>query len=430
MIKQQTETTKVLEFIMLSAEERNIKNLQDNSKIIDRQISLNQRRIDDVLKLSEVEKDRIKGLERQNELDQRQVALRNKALDVISKKEDQVNNVYKSRNDVLEKATQLNDTLASQQKARMDLASALTSGDFGAAAAAAQSLSSQYASDQLNITKDALEQQRQSELASITSEVNGQLMTRQQLEDQIDQIGERVYQRNLIIQQQNDIIYAREQQILPFKQAINGLEEERLKLTRELEDAEYNKWKTELDNLRTATKGWATYWTSRRGGGAGSIGDATKSSSTKKKDQKKNFGGFIKRTYGGNINYRGSNEPPPTLLTANTGMEVPGVGITDKVPALLTPGEFVVRKSVAQQNMPFLKALNNQVFPEIDSFSSGMQSPTVSDNSSSTINAPVYNNYNVSVNVAETDTSANDIANAVIAKIRMQEGRGIRRNRI
>jgi TP901 family phage tail tape measure protein len=430
MIKQQTETTKVLEFIMLSAEERNIKNLQDNSKIIDRQISLNQRRIDDVLKLSEVEKDRIKGLERQNELDQRQVALRNKALDVISKKEDQINNVYNSRNSVLEKATQLNDTLASQQKARIDLASALTSGDFGAAASAAQSLSSQYASDQLNATKDALEKQRQTELASITAEVNGQLMTRQQLEDQIDQIGERVYQRNLIIQQQNDIIYEREQQILPFKQAINGLEEQRLKLTRELEDAEYNKWKTELDNLRTATKGWATYWTSRRGGGAGSIGDATKSSSTKKKDQKKNFGGFIKRAYGGNINYRGSNEAPPTLLTANTGMEVPGVGITDKVPALLTPGEFVVRKSVAQQNMPFLKALNNQVFPEIDSFSSGMQSPTVSDNSSSTINAPVYNNYNVSVNVAETDTSANDIANAVIAKIRMQEGRGIRRNRI
>jgi TP901 family phage tail tape measure protein len=430
MLKQQTETTKILEYVMLSAEERNIKNLQDNSKIIDRQISLNQRRIDDVLKLNEVEQDRIKGLERQNELDQRQVALRNKALDAISKKEDQINNVYNSRNAVLEKVTQLNDVMASQQKARMDLASALTSGDFGAAASAAQSLSSQYASDQLNATKDALEQQKQAELASITAEVNGQLMTRQQLEDQIDQIGERVYQRNLIIQQQNDIIYEREQQILPFKQAINGLEEQRLKLTRELEDAEYNKWKTELDNLRTATKGWSTYWTSRRGGGAGSIGNATKSSSTKKKDQKKNFGGFIKRAYGGMINFRGSNEAPPPLLRANVGMEVPGVGITDKVPALLTPGEFVVRKSVAQQNMPFLKALNNQVFPDTASFSSGMESPVVSDNSSSTINAPVYNNYNVSVNVAETDVSANDIANAVITKIRMQEGRGIRRNRI
>jgi hypothetical protein len=256
-------------------------------------------------------------------------------------------------------------------------------------------------------------------------------MTRQQLEDQIDQIGERVYQRNLIIQQQNDIIYAREQQILPFKQAINGLEEQRLKLTRELEDAEYNKWKTELDNLRTATAGWATYWENRRGkASGGSIGNATKSSSTKKKDQKKNFGGFIKRAYGGMINFRGSNEAPPPLLRANVGMEVPGVGITDKVPALLTPGEFVVRKSVAQQNMPFLKALNNQVFPDTASFSSGMESPVVSDNSSSTINAPVYNNYNVSVNVAETDASANDIANAVITKIRMQEGRGIRRNRI
>ena len=42
-----------------------------------------------------------------------------------------------------------------------------------------------------------------------------------------------------------------------------------------------------------------------------------------------------------------------------TGGKVPGAGSTDKVPALLTPGEFVVKKSQAGKHSGFLSALNN-----------------------------------------------------------------------
>ena len=42
-----------------------------------------------------------------------------------------------------------------------------------------------------------------------------------------------------------------------------------------------------------------------------------------------------------------------------SGGRVPGTGNTDKVPALLTPGEFVVKKDVSQKNSGFLHALNN-----------------------------------------------------------------------
>ena len=42
-----------------------------------------------------------------------------------------------------------------------------------------------------------------------------------------------------------------------------------------------------------------------------------------------------------------------------TGGKVPGTGSGDKVPALLTPGEFVVKKQVSQKNSGFLSALNN-----------------------------------------------------------------------
>jgi TP901 family phage tail tape measure protein len=43
----------------------------------------------------------------------------------------------------------------------------------------------------------------------------------------------------------------------------------------------------------------------------------------------------------------------------NNGDQVPGFGNTDTVPAMLTPGEFVIRKGVAQQDPDGMKALNN-----------------------------------------------------------------------
>jgi TP901 family phage tail tape measure protein len=43
----------------------------------------------------------------------------------------------------------------------------------------------------------------------------------------------------------------------------------------------------------------------------------------------------------------------------NNGDQVPGFGNTDTVPAMLTPGEFVIRKGVAQQDPEGMKALND-----------------------------------------------------------------------
>jgi hypothetical protein len=73
---------------------------------------------------------------------------------------------------------------------------------------------------------------------------------------------------------------------------------------------------------------------------------------------------------GGMVNYKGSTERAPGMMYGGSakkyayGSTVPGRGMTDKVPALLTPGEFVVRKRVAEQYGPLLKSLNGQVFPK------------------------------------------------------------------
>ena len=53
----------------------------------------------------------------------------------------------------------------------------------------------------------------------------------------------------------------------------------------------------------------------------------------------------------------GGQAAPP--LRFATGGKVPGTGSGDKVPALLTPGEFVVKKSQAGKHSGFLSALNN-----------------------------------------------------------------------
>ena len=59
-----------------------------------------------------------------------------------------------------------------------------------------------------------------------------------------------------------------------------------------------------------------------------------------------------------------------------TGGPVPGKGHQDTVPAMLTPGEFVVKKSVAQKNLGRLKAMNDPTEPDADDTPAGRKKRT------------------------------------------------------
>jgi hypothetical protein len=81
---------------------------------------------------------------------------------------------------------------------------------------------------------------------------------------------------------------------------------------------------------------------------------------------------------------------------------------TDTVPAMLTPGEFIVSQpAVKNFGTDNLKAINNG---------------TYGGNS-------VYN-YSVSVNVANTGANPNDIAQTVIAQIKQIDSQRIRSNNL
>ncbi|MGA1048104.1 MAG: hypothetical protein ACO3UU_08840, partial [Minisyncoccia bacterium] len=109
----------------------------------------------------------------------------------------------------------------------------------------------------------------------------------------------------------------------------------------------------------------------------------------------------------------------------------------------LTPGEFVVRKSVAQEMMPALQLMNSQVYPNIDSYRfnvpygdggastalvMGQTTLQASNNTSFGPNNVQYN-YNLSVS-AETNANPEEIANQVIYQIKRFDDRRIRGTQI
>jgi hypothetical protein len=341
------------------------------------EIAQNQKQIDQVTRL--------------NELDTRQVAIRQRALEALGKKEKAVNDLYANRTKALDAVAQANERANQQQKNAIALAGALTSGDFGAAATAAAQMTSDFASGQIQDTKTALEAQRQAEISALTTEVNGKLLTRSEIEAQIDTYNENIYQRTQSTLVYEDAIYNTKLAITELERE-NDLIQQRVALAQVQAEAsmakqeKYSKgirdyYQQILDIMRKFPKGLpGTY----------------------------NYGGKIKKMAVGNV--------------------VPGTGITDKVPALLTPGEFVVRKSVAEANMPLLKSLNSNVFGTGMSLNTSSISPVDSKTSISNTSAPVYN-YSVNVNVADTNASANEIANVVIGKIKTMQDRSVRGNR-
>jgi hypothetical protein len=122
---------------------------------------------------------------------------------------------------------------------------------------------------------------------------------------------------------------------------------------------------------------------------------------------------------------------------------------TDTVPAMLTPGEFVVNKKATDMYGPLLAAMNGSPAANLSMMGSktfsepvynmpsrgysdvdgnvGVYSTSNSSPSLTSLDNSVYNNYSLSVNVEGTNASANDIANVVMNKIKTIDSQQVRR---
>jgi TP901 family phage tail tape measure protein len=417
-------------------------------------VDANQRQVDLLNRRIELEFDRpIQKLQ-----DESTILSNN--LDIIRKQEDAINSQYDKQIESLEKISLINQEIAGQEKSRLTIADALTSGDIAAAAAAVQDARAQAAASRIEQQTKALEASRQQALSGIVA--GG--MTKDQIEARTYQIGQQTFlleQQRKVVQNEittlQDKNYILEQGIYSIKQtslipAQAQVDKAKLALD------EYNKQTDSIVKSITYLGKTQTEWDAVkvRVEAANSAVDLTelglKKASALTSQIFKDWDAIKSKTITITTNY--VTGPNAALLNPTTqtsafrsrmyggkilpmamGGMVPkymmaggGVG-SDTVPAMLTPGEFVMNKQATKSFGPLLSMLNESKYPSMigSSYdgkgSSGGIMTSVSDNSSK-----VYN-YNVGITVPQSNANPNDIARAVIGQIKYIDNQRIRGQR-
>jgi len=379
-------------------------------------------------------------------------------LDNINQSADEITKKYDAQFVALDKVRAINEQISQQKQSQIDLASSLAKGDIASAARAMETLRQQRANAALESSRKAMEQQRDTQIAGLT-DTKGR--TKAEIEKEITTLTD----KNRLIQYQT---------IDPLNEQLRLLDEKATKEKESLTVAGKSKdaWDAialKVDASEVATGKFDTAI-------AGALSTAT---ALEKKwgDIAKAFDAYKSVTAGVaaeqaaiDKNNLDNVKPPvvappvvapkttpastvtvksgntlsgiakaagvslstvikanpqitnPNLIKPGQKINIPAIaksegGIvpsyfaaggygkgTDTIPAMLTPGEFVVRKyAVDNFGIDNLKSINNG---------------TYAGNS-------VYN-YNLSVNVGGSNTSADDIARTVMSEIRRSESQRVR----
>jgi hypothetical protein len=376
-------------------------------------------------------------------------------LERMSREEDKINESYDKRFEALDKIQKANDAISRQQKTQLTLADALSRGDISAAARAAQEMRADSASGSIQSQREMLERTRDAQLAGLTTDVNGQKLTRKQIEEAIKKNQEAIF----------DI---EEKTLEVNRQAIANAEFKIAQAVRNLEvagltRAEWEKEKNAIDAARISTINYNAVltaaldlvqsiisdWksldgmvvttkhvikTERSEDGSDPYDIMANSSlaiANKEYFEKTVLPGVTSGTataaqiidYTNAVN-QALGRPMDTPVAMAMGGVVKGYAKggkipkymaaggmfkslgTDTVPAMLTPGEFVVRKyAVDNFGTDKLKAIN-----------------------SGTYKGDSMYNYEVNVSV-QTDANPDQIARAVMGQIKQIDAQRIRGNR-
>ena len=361
-------------------------------------------------------------------------------IDQIAIKEDAINEKYNLQIEALSEVKKINEDILSSDKERLSLADALSSGDISAAASIAQEARARASASALGNVESSLIKSRDTEIEALgrnkIEKENKQIQLDIQ-KIQIEQIEPLNNQKIAIeknIDAQKNLISALETQIEIRKSEIKYLGMTKT----EIDEAAKALDLAQNPNVNIKSPSFLTNVIK------GALGDAEalKASLIEvAKISKKSFNDKLSTNIVDIV-----ETVAPDLSDYQDAIFRPGAGRgfakgglvpkyfangglskgTDTVPAMLTPGEFVMNKSSVDKFGPMLSAMNSPSFkiPKTESYGAGSSSiNSVVDNSSS-----MYN-YNIGISVPQSNASSSDIANAVIGQIKYIDAQRIRGQR-
>ena len=468
---------------------------QNRIRSLERQKEMIERQIEEYERANELDQRRIDTLQRQDELRNRESDALSHELDVLSDMETKIKDAYQERIDALTKVSKLNDDILQKEKDQLGLSQALAEGDIYAATAAAQQMKQNQIKSAQDLSMEALNEARDNSIAGLTTSgglTRDQAEERiKQIKEQsyqtsllIRDIEDAIFNRNQLIiplkDQQlaldkqirdiSDTIYNRESSILkiqtdkldPAAKILKNYNDEALALRNQLEAQSsilegVNLINSMTDDQIKAAGLLGSTWhevanqiRQAQKAAKGSM-DAIKPPNPEAKEYKGNAGKYdaALSEYNKKVAKIKADEAAAIAAAMNSGQaamnknmggkitkysngSVVGEGSRDSVSAMLTPGEYVIRKAMVDKyGTPMFEKINQGSF-SMPSFSAGEQGPTsVSGKSGGSTNvvAPMYNNYSVNVSVSNSGASADEIANKTLMKIKQLQSTQIRSGR-
>ena len=417
-------------------------------------------------------------------------------LALIDRQEASINDKYDLQAEALSKISEINSEIANQQRDQLDLADSLSRGDISGAAKAAQAMRASAAAAAQGRASGTLEAARKTELALVS--VNGQ--TKISAEERQYQLSRENYKIEQLRKVKQDEIAALQATIadieynqIASKKASIADSEYLLQLSQYdldkknagitvlgktkdqwlLLDAEIKKSQSTVEffnsklsaaelTIAKSIQAWGTWKPEDKTAtftvvnetinkNITTSGEPTLKSSDPYVSLGPVGGGRGSENSGGGIGGQNSNSSANTagfrinnrmyggyIKKMASGGYVGGTGMTDKVPAMLTPGEFVVNRAAAKRHGPLLQSLNNSAYPSMaggngltssnykQPGTANISAPTISSTTSVNNNSSNLYNYNVGINVTKSDANPNDIARSVIDQIKFVDSQRIR----
>ena len=333
-------------------------------------------------------------------------------LNVIQLQEDDINKKYNDRLEALDKVRDANEEIARQQKSQLTLADALSKGDIAAAARAMQESKEQSSRNAMEQQRSAIEQARKKESDSLQAKINGKLLNREEIEERIAGFQKQIAQIELEKVKPAQLAEAVEDQ-QAYNQVVNAPAPAPAPPPPPPPAAPANRGTYTVvrgDTLSGISKkyyGDANQWRKIYDANKGVIGsNPNMIFPGQVYTIPLAMGGMVptqKYAMGGKVGYFPMGGMIPYKAMGGMFKTVN----TDSVPAMLSPGEFVIRRSAVER---FGEA-------NLQKINSGL-----ADTSSS-----VYN-YSVNVSV-KSDANPDQIAQSVIKQIKQIDSQRIRGNR-